>query len=219
MSVYRLVPGALTMGKPIDGAIDAETPFKYYPFSGAIGDILTSRLNRKDGAKLSMMLIHGYLAGPNVGGAAIDQGEERYILGIGSYGLLVLPAIKGATGRFSLTLTQDKPPTLGAGVQSVTFDAGRSAAVFGFTGSDKPLVLKVKITSGSGDVQLAVMPALALDALQSIAEVEDQTTRFTVVPNVPSSFKLATIPDRPYIILLSPPMEMESTVELSLSAP
>jgi Tol biopolymer transport system component len=219
MSVYRLVPSTFTMGQPIDGEIGPGTPYQYYPFSGAIGDVLTSRLNRKDGAKLSTMLIHGYLAGPNVGGAAIDQGEERYILGIGSYGLLVLPAVKGAMGRFSLTLTQEKPPMLGTKVQSVTFDAGHTAAVFAFAGSDKPLVLKAKITSGSGDVQLDVMPALALDAIQSIAEVQDETNRFTVTPTVPSSFKLATVPDRPYIVLISPPVGAESTLELSLSAP
>ncbi len=223
MRVYRLTPATISMGntigKPIDGEISAARPFQYYSFSGATGDLLTVRLSRKDGASLSDLLDGRYLAGPNVGGAAIDRGEERYILGGGSYGVLVLPAVKGAAGRFSLTLTQEHPPTLDAKVQSVAFDDGHTAAAFAFAGTGKPLVLKVKITSGSDDVELAVMPALAPDAVQSMAELEQQTNRFTVVPNVPSSFKLDTIPDRPYIVFLSPPMGAESTVELSLSAP
>jgi WD40 repeat protein len=219
MRVYRLMPAMITMGKSIDGEISAETPFQYYTFSGATGDILTVKLTPKGGAKLSDLLDGGYLAGPNVGGAALDQGEARYILGGGSYGVLVLPAVKGAVGRFSLTLTQDKPPTLGARVQSVTFDAGHTAAVFAFTGSGKPLVLKAMITSGADDVELAVMPALAPDAVQSMVELAQQTTRFSVVPNVPSSFKLDTVPDRDYVVLISPPMGAKSTVELSLSTP
>lgn len=148
-SLSPLTP--LTFDTPADGNLDESAPSAAYSFEAKSGDVISARVEGKDGFDTRLVLLgddHTIWASDDDSGDSTNPELQNLVIPHdGTFTLIVQPynGPYGAAGHFTLTLAKQLPPSLDAGPQAVAFNNKLTPALTftGKAGETVQLVVRV----------------------------------------------------------------------------